>query len=580
MRINNNIMAMNAHRQLAINQSNASKSMERLSSGMRINRAGDDAAGLAISEKMRAQVRGLKQASRNAQDGISLIQTAEGALNETHAILQRMRELAVQSATDTNTDIDRKEIQNEISQLKEELDRIANTTEFNTQKLLDGSKGARTTSADLTAGHALEASATNPVRFHDGAEDKNNTIGVTIERGSDVYHLVLELDEGDYDDLVSFAKAFNRALTKAAGDLGAMTGVDIADIVGHFSLGFDVNPEDGKVMFQLRAASGEAVDGVKFTVNAGTNDTLDRVLGINGSDVSVIGNADNAVSADFNALSKDVSEADVQWDQFSVRLEDGLNGEVHKNNELQMIIDDLQITAEITKGKYDSNEDLAAEVKAGIEAAIDEAVDALTVEELEAKGYKGKEGDMKTAYKADLKSGLTVEFNSENKLEISGNYLMEVDESSSAAQILGLTDINTDIKNSGITFQIGANSSQTMTIAINDMRTTALGDGQLTDIDLSTREGAEIAVDVIDRAIEQVSTERSKLGAYQNRLEHTITNLGTSAENLQAAESRIRDLDMAEEIMAFTKNNILQQAATAMLAQANMAPQSVLQLFG
>jgi flagellin len=580
MRINNNIMAMNAHRQLAINQSNASKSMERLSSGMRINRAGDDAAGLAISEKMRAQVRGLKQASRNAQDGISLIQTAEGALNETHAILQRMRELAVQSATDTNTDIDRKEIQNEISQLKEELDRIANTTEFNTQKLLDGSKGARTTSADLTAGHALEASATNPVRFHDGAEDKNNTIGVTIERGSDVYHLVLELDEGDYDDLVSFAKAFNSALTKAAGDLGAMTGVDIADIVGHFSLGFDVNPEDGKVMFQLRAASGEAVDGVKFTVNAGTNDTLDRVLGINGSDVSVIGNADNAVSADFNALSKDVSEADVQWDQFSVRLEDGLNGEVHKNNELQMIIDDLQITAEITKGKYDSNEDLAAEVKAGIEAAIDEAVDALTVEELEAKGYKGKEGDMKTAYKADLKSGLTVEFNSENKLEISGNYLMEVDESSSAAQILGLTDINTDIKNSGITFQIGANSSQTMTIAINDMRTTALGDGQLTDIDLSTREGAEIAVDVIDRAIEQVSTERSKLGAYQNRLEHTITNLGTSAENLQAAESRIRDLDMAEEIMAFTKNNILQQAATAMLAQANMAPQSVLQLLG
>ena len=580
MRINNNIMALNAHRQLAINQSNASKSMERLSSGMRINRAGDDAAGLAISEKMRAQVRGLKQASRNAQDGISLIQTAEGALNETHAILQRMRELAVQSATDTNTDIDRKEIQNEISQLKEELDRIANTTEFNTQKLLDGSKGARTTSADLTAGHALEASATNPVRFHDGAEDKNNTIGVTIERGSDVYHLVLELDEGDYDDLVSFAKAFNSALTKAAGDLGAMTGVDIADIVGHFSLGFDVNPEDGKVMFQLRAASGEAVDGVKFTVNAGTNDTLDRVLGINGSDVSVIGNADNAVSADFNALSKDVSEADVQWDQFSVRLEDGLNGEVHKNNELQMIIDDLQITAEITKGKYDSNEDLAAEVKAGIEAAIDEAVDALTVEELEAKGYKGKEGDMKTAYKADLKSGLTVEFNSENKLEISGNYLMEVDESSSAAQILGLTDINTDIKNSGITFQIGANSSQTMTIAINDMRTTALGDGQLTDIDLSTREGAEIAVDVIDRAIEQVSTERSKLGAYQNRLEHTITNLGTSAENLQAAESRIRDLDMAEEIMAFTKNNILQQAATAMLAQANMAPQSVLQLLG
>ena len=138
MRINNNIMALNAHRQLGVNQANSSKSMERLSSGLRINRAGDDAAGLAISEKMRGQIRGLKQASRNAQDAISLIQTAEGALNETHAILQRMRELAVQSATDTNTDDDRAEIQAEIDQLATEITRIADTTEFNTMNLLGG----------------------------------------------------------------------------------------------------------------------------------------------------------------------------------------------------------------------------------------------------------------------------------------------------------------------------------------------------------------------------------------------------------------------------------------------------------
>ena len=142
MRINNNIMALNAHRQLAINQTNSSKSMEKLSSGYRINRAGDDAAGLAISEKMRAQIRGLKQASRNAQDGISLIQTAEGALNESHAILQRMRELAVQSATDTNTDDDRTQLQKELDALIEELDRIGSDTEFNTQPLLDGNFAA------------------------------------------------------------------------------------------------------------------------------------------------------------------------------------------------------------------------------------------------------------------------------------------------------------------------------------------------------------------------------------------------------------------------------------------------------
>ena len=143
MRINNNIMALNAHRQLAVNQTNASKSMERLSSGMRINRAGDDAAGLAISEKMRGQIRGLKQAQRNAQDGISLIQTAEGALNEIHAILQRMRELATQSATDTNTEVDRGEIQKEIDQLVAEITRIAETTEFNTQTLMDGTFAAK-----------------------------------------------------------------------------------------------------------------------------------------------------------------------------------------------------------------------------------------------------------------------------------------------------------------------------------------------------------------------------------------------------------------------------------------------------
>ncbi|MFP4164942.1 MAG: flagellin, partial [Chitinispirillaceae bacterium] len=139
MRINNNMLAMNTHRQLGISSNNGSKSMEKLSSGYRINRAGDDAAGLAISEKMRAQVRGLSQASRNSQDAISLIQTAEGALGESHSILQRMRELSVQSANDTNTDADRKELQAEIKQLNSELDRIGNTTEFNTKKLLDGS---------------------------------------------------------------------------------------------------------------------------------------------------------------------------------------------------------------------------------------------------------------------------------------------------------------------------------------------------------------------------------------------------------------------------------------------------------
>ncbi|MBA2877255.1 flagellin [Anoxybacillus kamchatkensis] len=268
MRINHNIAALNTHRQLTMGTSAAAKSMEKLSSGLRINRAGDDAAGLAISEKMRGQIRGLEMASKNAQDGISLIQTAEGALNETHAILQRMRELAVQGANDTNTTADRDEIQKEIDQLVSELDRIGNTTEFNTQKLLSG--------------------------------------------------------------------------------------------------------------------------GITNTI-----------------------------------------------------------------------------------------------------------------------------------------------------------------------------------------FQIGANISQTITIAINDMRANALGVDSLT---VDTNANANNAISAIDQAISRVSSERSKLGAIQNRLEHTINNLGTAAENLTAAESRIRDVDMAKEMMEFTKNNILTQAAQAMLAQANQQPQGVLQL--
>jgi len=181
MRINNNIMALNAHRQLGMNQAAGAKSMERLSSGLRINRAGDDAAGLAISEKMRGQIRGLKQASRNAQDGISLIQTAEGSLNETHSILQRMRELANQAANDTNTDIDRNEIQKEINALTSEINRIGNTTEFNTMKLMDGgSAGVAEASGSSLTGGSAEVTAQEAVYTFTGEDFDGINAGETI----------------------------------------------------------------------------------------------------------------------------------------------------------------------------------------------------------------------------------------------------------------------------------------------------------------------------------------------------------------------------------------------------------------
>jgi flagellin len=388
MRINNNIMAMNAHRQLSINQSNASKSMERLSSGMRINRAGDDAAGLAISEKMRGQIRGLKQAQRNAQDGISLIQTAEGALNETHAILQRMRELAVQAASDTNIGVDRSEIQKEMNELIDELDRIANQTQFNEQNLLDG------TFTDK--------------KFHIGA---NASQDITLSIAS------MKSGAAAGGGTGTPATSFNGETREVGGSNITLTGTYNG-----------IN--DGKLYLQSVADGGNYK--YQYSTDGSTWQDLstgDEVLGI----TLTFSDAPEAVTDD------------------------------------PVVID---LTAAVAGGG-------------------------------------GGTGD-----------GLGV----------------------------GSLKVDNPTKNS--TGGIMDNSS------------------------------ASAAITTIQEAIEKVSAERSKLGAYQNRLEHTIANLGTSAENLQAAESRIRDLDMAEEIMAFTKNNILQQAATAMLAQANMAPQSVLQLLG
>ncbi|GAA0285629.1 flagellin [Gracilibacillus halotolerans] len=323
MIINNNIPALNTFRQLGVNQGAMQKSMEKLSSGLRINRAGDDAAGLAISEKMRAQIKGLDQASRNSQDGISMIQTAEGALSETHSILQRMRELATQAANDTNVETDRNEIQKEINELTSEINRIANTTQFNTQDMLNA-----TTSG--SGGGASAFSAT----FQVGA---NNGQSMTI--------------------------SIQNMTAEALGVAGTAS--------GNHSAGSSVST----------LISGSGIANAKFAATNG-----------------------------------------------------------------------------VTNGTNNS----------GTHAALD----------------------------------------------------------------------------------------------------------------VSSHESAAAAIEVINDAIETVSAQRSNLGAYQNRLEHTISNLDNSAENLSAAESRIRDVDMAKEMMEMTRANILSQASQSMLAQANQQPQSVLQLLG
>lgn len=409
MRINNNIMAMNTHRQLGVNNSATAKSLEKLSSGYRINRAGDDAAGLAISEKMRGQIRGLNMASKNSQDGISLIQTAEGALNETHSILQRMRELAVQAASDTNTEVDRSNIQDEIDQLTKEITRIADTTEFNTMKLLDGSRG--------------DAVASNVQNVLDNASLKGAS-GAAI--------------------------AADTALVDLENEAGNTLGI-----------------VDGDVITISYVKNGETKTEV---VNV--TDTTDLSGLLQGSD-------------------------------YTVSVADG------------------KLTFTAANAGY-----------AG-------AVNGITIT------VKSASGETKTAATNALSAFKETTAAQDQRLDGSA------------------------------TLQIGANEGQTLTLSVENMTSAALG---VKDIKVGTRLQASVAINVIDAAISKVSTERSKLGAVQNRLEHTISNLDTSAENLQASESRIRDVDMAQEMMNYTKQNILTQAATAMLAQANQAPQSVLQL--
>jgi len=501
MRINNNIMALNAHRQLAVNQTNASKSMERLSSGMRINRAGDDAAGLAISEKMRGQIRGLKQASRNAQDGISLIQTAEGALNESHAILQRMRELAVQSATDTNVNVDRNEIQKEVDQLAKELTRISNTTEFNTQNLLAGGLSNR---------------------FHIGANQGQN----------------VDLSIGAMDAMSLGVADSTKSSTSF---LAKTTGISS---VTNASRGLETG--DYKIQTKVTAASLD-VGGVSKDIQH--DPALSATLAVTNDD-KFTGTTDATYVVQVASVSADAAENTVASIRYST--DDGLNWKT--------------VTGDLTTGvEIDGMKFTIAAAGAGARHTVNDQY-SFSVNAAKAEIQLTDSNDVAIGPAQTVHNG-----HSSAKIGSNGD---------------GKT-IEVNFEFSKLTDSTAGTNAATFSVRETSSSKAQIVDGRITNeaftaagVNVSSQGAADQAITKINSALENVSAERSKLGAMQNRLEHTIANLGTSAENLQAAEARIRDLDMAEEIMAFTKNNILQQAATAMLAQANMAPQSVLQLLG
>jgi flagellin len=767
MRINHNLTAINTHRQMGISELDGSKSMEKLSSGFRINRAGDDAAGLAISEKMRAQVKGLSMASKNSSDTISLIQTAEGALAETHSILQRMRELSVQSANDTNVDKDREELQAEVKQLKAEIDRIGNTTEFNTKKLLEGSatgvrgeivgtlrvnnnsnlvidankqqamadsiandrswafdgaymliKTNQTFDADGKAqynatdynlvgpdGHVYQfkSYADNPNTVFTTEELKDGTIiagGPSIEIQGNGTTLETNVTIGNKDGLTSFNKAagwtppttdstdgdidtlavgstmakgstidFNggnrnvkievsgkeislewsesNKILKIDGELvavGKSKTLEDGTIISHTASGkIEVSTGMVKLAQSLNAyESGGQVKGFtlakdstlvggtklqgKFTAattgNVGTEHVaaggksleshvtnailtqaaLDAVgsksilaagstFTITDGKSVVIGGKElkyDSTIAGTNKFTYDgdevttgtitvdgatltitngtgavaVSVASVSLDNGAIALGTGQN------------VDAISLAVGSTVGK---DSVAAAAVAAGLDIKWD-LPDTLakTTVTLEA-------GTVINATNADkifagsvtlADGGVNIQFSANKGNNLDGRYY-DLDVGDGLTYIFTKYDAASSNLNDSIMSQIGANSGQTTFLSISDMRCRALG---VEDVDISSKWGAATAIETVNNALQKVSHQRSLLGALQNRLEHTIKNLDTAAENLQAAESRIRDVDMAKEVMEFTRTNILQQASQAMLAQANQQPQSVLQL--
>lgn len=788
MRINHNIAAANTHRQLAGNTAAAGKSLEKLSSGLRINRAGDDAAGLAISEKMRAQIRGLDQAQRNAQDSISLIQTAEGALTETHSILQRMKELATQAANDTNTADDRAEIQREINQLTAEINRIGNTTEFNTRKLLNGdiseksgvvtidkttnpfAAGATTISnPELDKSSSLQAGNYTIDVIDTVAKSANHTAdsvvtGVSVGANSSL--------NGDYEIRIDQTQTKNASLTTPAGSItgisidsnstladddyevtitrtdsvatGAFTGnntgltadgitvtgtngvsgsydvktegvlgtvsdgtvgsgaagaltlsldntsvlsngvgyhlaykeestgiysVTLMDTDGITALTEKVILDDNVQNYQFKLVGSPSTDfGVSFTTVTGVNSILDGASADGQSQTfdvstkvtlsqggSTVGTASIAAGV---AAAGDVTIGDFKiahgagntikngTDSFTVTNAlsasfDGGSTITFTAGNAVTFLNGVSVNTDADITKYSASEtynlsvgtanayiatvqDVGGGAVVGAQTVmvvgggtynlgngVDFTVGTLTgpvthgfsvtaATTTNAKLTNTTTGD--TTTKSDITANSTIDFGNGLKVNIGAKT-----NGQAAFTIEG------EVEDRSLSMQVGANQGQSLSMNVADMRASALGlsssdasavikdkSGNViagaawtttketnngTDninveysLDVSDATKASAAIKVFENSINAVSAERSKLGAYQNRLEHTINNLGTASENLTAAESRIRDVDMAKEMMEFTKNNILSQAAQAMLAQANQQPQGLLQL--
>ncbi len=509
MRINHNISALKANNQLAKTNSALDTSLEKLSSGYRINSAADDSAGLAISEKMRTQISGLDQASRNASDGISVIQTAEGALQEVESMLQRMRELAVESANGTYTSEDRVAIQAEIDQLGEEMTRISDTTEFNTMTLLDGNIDRKSFSNQSTV---------NLVSLSDTVEVGDYKLKVT----NDARQAVI--------------------LGKEATLLG--TGSTTSDKVGSALAGtININGEDVIV-----DADDTFDDVFKKLVDAG--DTV-RVHVFATDDTDNTGDVLESAGYTSTTWAKDTRLTFVSEEYGSDQTVEIYCDNAELASALGLISEKMSSTG------LDAQAELVSS-KFGATATVSITGNRITVSD-----------SNKFSMVVDADPGTAgTEFN---------DYDLDTPTAKTAITAAGtaLTATISVLDAGPMDLQIGANEGQTMSIRIPRVDPVTLG---IDKVNIATADGAQDAITLIDDAINTVSAIRSKLGAYQNRLEHSISNLDTSSENMTESLSRISDVDMAEEMAEYTQKNVLAQAGTSMLAQANQRPQTILSL--
>lgn len=568
MRIQHNIMAMNSYRNYTNNNSALSKNLEKLSSGYKINRAGDDAAGLAISEKMRAQISGLTQAQANAKSGINLVQTAEGALTEVHDMLNRMVTLADQSANGTYDDeVDRANLQKEVAQLKSEIDRIADSANFNGIKLLDGSLATSGTSASLAESDTSKltgnlAGAVKTVDAVKGVYEMNTAITADSSIAeNDTFTASFTLKDADGKEQTITIDL--TAKKNSSGDVTLLVGEDgqeytLADAGkatdAELCNAFVSELQKNSVVKENFTVANNS-QKIQFTAKEGGTQAM-QVTGVEVSDTTAAGVT--TVAANGMAATTKAEDAFESVDLSKATIYDGAN---------------------LDKAAFELNGEKFVFVSKDVTLNADELAklkDAGVEHYVQCTGTSIAATDVKNmAEKISMETGLSVE---QGKTTTTNGVTTWAKDATPTNTEIGLkANTTAGSTKGGLTLQIGDTSDKfnQLTVSVQDMHVKALG---LAGVDIGTQDGAAEAVDVIKAAINTVSSVRGTLGATQNRLDHTINNLSVMTENIQDAESTIRDTDIAEEMMAYTKNNILVQSAQAMLAQANQVPQGVLQL--